>query len=240
MAVLVALRGARRPPRPAPPSMWAMRLWPERGAVLHHRHRARPVVVGDAVERGRARPRGRPAPRDLLAGRDDHAGSRRGAPARMSPSTRSWSSVSMASSSCGGIAVAGVEQDLVAGARRLVLDPLHHVGEEGVVEVRDHHAQEARAALHETAGHGVRPIAELRPRPWHGLPGAAALTWRPPRMTRETRRLGNAGASGDVGDRRLARLDLGSHLERSTRRRRTLRQISPARKAGPPGYKIPP
>jgi hypothetical protein len=66
-------------------------------------------------------------------------------------------------------AVAAVDEHLVAGARGLLLDAGHHVREEGVVQVGDHHAHEVRAPLHEAARHRVRPVPELGRRLVDGL-----------------------------------------------------------------------
>ncbi len=78
----------------------------------------------------------------------------------MSPSTRSCSSVSMASSSLRRDAVAGGDEHAVARAGRLLVDAVDHVGEERVVEVGGEDAEDARPALYEAAGHGVGPVAE--------------------------------------------------------------------------------
>ena len=200
--------------------------------MLDRHLRARVIVVGDAVHRGRARPRGR----------------------RARSALRGWRCRITSSSSTGlaeDHAVRAQLQQRLHGVRlraraaRLpvltstlypvraacVLDPGHDVGEEGIVQVGDHHAHEVRAPLHEAARHRVRPIAELGRRPGHGLPAAGAHVIGAPHDQRDEG-LRHAGAPRHVGDRRLARLDLGSHWNVPPEDDALYAKYRPARKAG--------
>ena len=56
---------------------------------------------------------------------------------------------------------AGIEERPITPLKRLGLDPRDHIGEEGVVEIRQHHAEHVRSLLHQAASHRVRAVSEL-------------------------------------------------------------------------------
>ena len=58
-------------------------------------------------------------------------------------------------------AISGVHQHAVAKRARARLDPRDHVREEGIVEIRNQNAHDARSLLNQTLGHRVWAIAEF-------------------------------------------------------------------------------
>ncbi len=168
----------------------------ERHQMVHHQGGTRRVVVGHAVE---------PVPLGGPGDEDDGDRSRRGGDSR---DLEAWAGQDEAIApelqqrfDGGGLtargAVAGVEHRLVASLRRTPGHTVEHVGEEGVVQVGEHHAEHPGLPLHQASGDGVGTVVQLGRGGEHGLPLRVADGRGIPHHEGD-QRFRDAGARGDI------------------------------------------
>ena len=96
----------------------------------------------------------------------------------------------------------GAQDEVVAATVGGLLDVLHELGVERVGDVHDH-ADEPAAPAGQQARRPVRPVAQLRRRLQHALPGGGARPRDAPEHERH-RRGGHPGGRGDVAEPRAA------------------------------------
>ncbi len=101
---------------------------------------------------------------------------------------------------CGRGPSSRVEQGVVTGTERGRLDPVDHLGEVGVVQIGDHHADQIAAAADETPRDGVRPVPDLLGGARHGRALLVAHVGLVPEHERDEG-LRDPGSLRDVDDR---------------------------------------
>jgi hypothetical protein len=98
-----------------------------------------------------------------------------------------------------GQAAARIEQGPVAGADGRLLHPVHHLGEERIVQVREQDPDQVAAFSDQASGHLVRSVLELLRRLKDGGAFLLAHLGCSPHDQRH-QRLGHAGPLGHVED----------------------------------------